>query len=167
MAVRRELAPGFQRRQWLVQRTLWVVAALVLLAAVLGLFGGGILSGSSEKVEGDGFVYELSYNRWNRQKNPQELKLDVSGADLAGETLEVTLPGSFLDDVQVEGVTPDPESTRLTHEGAVYAWSLDEGEAFSVSFRYRAEEWRQVEGDVLVSTGGPAETLSFSQFLFP
>ena len=167
MAVHDELAPRFRDVQWVVQRVLWVVVAVILLAAFLGFFGGGPLSGGEETAEGDGYRYELSYNRWNRQKNPQELDLRVSGSNLAGETLRVTLPSSFLGDVSLEGVTPDPDSTSLRAEGAVYSWQLEEGEEFAVTFDYTADDWRTLKGDVLVAVGDSEETLSFSQFLFP
>jgi hypothetical protein len=167
MAVRGELAPRFRDVQWIVQRVLWGLAALVLVAALLGFFGGGPLSGAEEKVEGDGYTYELSYNRWNRQKNPQELDLRVSGSNLAGESLQVTLPRSFLDDVSLDNVTPDPDSTSLRGEGSVYIWQLEEGEEFAVTFDYSADDWRTLKGDVLVAVGDSQEVLSFSQFLFP
>jgi hypothetical protein len=167
MAVQDELAPRFRDVQWVVQRVLWGVALLLLFAAVLGLFGGGPLSGAEEKVEGDGYTYELSYDRWNRQKNPQELDLRVSGPNLAGESLQVTLSRSFLEDASIENVTPDPDSTSLRGEGAVYTWQLDEGQEFAVTFDYRADDWRTLKGDVLVAVGDSERTLSFSQFLFP
>ena len=167
MAVQDELAPRFRDVQWIVQRVLWGLALLLLFAAALGLFGGGPLSGAEKKVEGDGYTYELSYNRWNRQKNPQELGLRVTGSNLAGESLQVTLPRSFLEDASIENVTPDPDSTSLRGEGAVYTWQLDEGEEFAVTFDYRADDWRTLKGDVLVAVGDSEETLSFSQFLFP
>lgn len=167
MAVRGELAPRFRDVQWMVQRIFWAIALLILLAALLGFFGGGPLSGGEERVEGDGYSYELSYNRWNRQKNPQELDLRVAGSNLAGETLRVTVPQSFLDDVSVEGVTPDPDSTSLRSEGAVYSWQLGEGDEFAVTFDYTADDWRTLKGDLLVAIGESEETLSFSQFLFP
>lgn len=37
---------NFQRREWVVQRVGWVVMAVLLVAALLGLFGPGPLSKS-------------------------------------------------------------------------------------------------------------------------
>jgi hypothetical protein len=167
MSVYEELAPRFREVQWLVQRVLWVLAALVLLAALLGFFGGGPLTAGHKTVQGDGYEFELTYNRWNRQKNPQELDLDISGSALAGQMLQVTLSNSFLDDVGLDGVTPDPDSTGISEEGAVYRWELADGDEFSVTFDYSSENWRTLEGDVVVAVGDSRETLNFSQFLFP
>jgi hypothetical protein len=52
----------FQRRVWRVQRIGWLIIAAVIVAALLGVFGGGPLSRAA--VQGDGL--RLEYERFAR-----------------------------------------------------------------------------------------------------
>jgi hypothetical protein len=44
---RSELHPRFQRIEWLVERIAWLLLAALLIAAILGVFGHGLLSSRS------------------------------------------------------------------------------------------------------------------------
>jgi hypothetical protein len=167
MHVSDEFSPRFQVWQWRVQRVAWVVMAGVLVAALLGFFGGGPFADASKKVESGDVELELTYNRFNRQRNPQSFELSVQGPNLSGEELQVTVAEKFVRDIRIDSVTPDPDSTSLSQDGPVYSWQLDEGEEFQFSIEYRAEDWRQLEGEVIVQVGETEERLTFTQFLFP
>jgi hypothetical protein len=43
---------NFQRREWKIQRAGWVTMALVIIAALLGVFGAGPLSSATIETEG-------------------------------------------------------------------------------------------------------------------
>jgi len=61
----------FQRRAWVVQRIAWVVMLLIVVAAVLGLFATGPLSGTTAKTD-DG-VLTIEYGRFARHDAQTDL----------------------------------------------------------------------------------------------
>jgi hypothetical protein len=61
---------GFQRRDWAVRHIAWAILALVVLAALLGLFGNGILSKAN--LGDDEMPLQLEYERFGRYKAPYD-----------------------------------------------------------------------------------------------
>jgi len=62
----------FQRRSWIVQRVGWLVFALVILLAALGLFGDGILSDAKAGQE-EGALW-LEYPRFKRFEDEFQMR---------------------------------------------------------------------------------------------
>jgi hypothetical protein len=163
-----EIKPTFQSNQWRIQRVLWVVGAVIIVLALIGIFGDGPLTGAEKSREANGITYELGYDRWNRQDNPQRLTASLEGPDLSGREFSIVLSEGFASDVSISLVTPDPDSTSLSEEGPVFTWILDTGERFSASFAFSADSWLDLNADVTFRVeGSDPQTLSFSQFLFP
>jgi hypothetical protein len=74
--------PDAQRRHWIAERVGWTVITLVILAALLGLFGSGWLSEASVGTpEG---ALRLEYSRFGRFLAPTTLRLHL-GPDVIHE----------------------------------------------------------------------------------
>lgn len=86
---------GFQRRFRIAQRVAWGVAALVLVAAFVGLFGSGPLTGA---VAGDSETgLQLHYQRFARYQSPTSVQVDVVVSDPAATQATFWIQRSGLD----------------------------------------------------------------------
>jgi len=69
---------AFQRRSWSLQRIGWGLIALVLIAALLGLFGHGPLSEAT--TDDPSLPIRLAYERFGRFGSPLVLRIRVEPA---------------------------------------------------------------------------------------
>jgi hypothetical protein len=102
--------PRFQRREWRVQRVAWLVFALIIVAALAGVFGRGPLSSAS--VSGAGL--RLDYERLARWRTPQTLTIQLTGDDAAAGPHVIWISRDYLEGVEIERITPEPASERLS-----------------------------------------------------
>jgi hypothetical protein len=98
-----------ERSAYRVRVVAAVVMGLVLLAALLGLFGSGPLSGASRASGPLGVEYE----RFARLGARHELILSLPGG--SGET-DVGIGRQYLDDQQVQQITPQPASSTTSED---------------------------------------------------
>ncbi|MCK9519893.1 MAG: hypothetical protein M0R74_12850 [Dehalococcoidia bacterium] len=80
----------FQRRSWVVQRVLWTAGAVVLLAALLGFFGRGVLSSTESSTTEDDVV--VSYQRFARLQTPTQIEVTVR---VGGDKVEVWIARNY------------------------------------------------------------------------
>jgi hypothetical protein len=129
----------FQRRCWKAQRIGWTMMALLALSALLGLFGGGPFSHTST---GDPSIpLSIKYERLGRYLSPLTLTVHVtSGASEDGK-VRLWFSRDFLREVQIQGITPKPESAEISASGAIYIFRLaqpDQGGDVIVHFEAQA-----------------------------
>lgn len=93
-----------QLRVWRVERVGWWCLLIIVLLAVLGLFGKGPLS--TDEVTSDDGRLQVEYRRIARSGAPSRLVIDAQGA---GERqLEIALAGELLDSVSIQTIQPHP-----------------------------------------------------------
>src|SRR3954465_14523005 len=92
----------FQRRFERVQKLAWRVLALVPIAAVAGLFGGGLFS----QVTAGGAGVTVSYDRFGRRRGATGIGVKVMRAR---PPVAVSISRRFLDGYDVSEVRPRPE----------------------------------------------------------
>jgi hypothetical protein len=143
----------FQRRAWIVQRIGWLVIAAVIVAALLGLFGGGPLSRAA--VEGDGL--RVAYERFARLQQSTRLQLALPKTAPG----EVALNRGYLELFRIEQITPEPREVEANGEWLVYRFG---GSGTStVTFHLMPEKFGSVAGAARAD-GNP---LAFHQFIYP
>jgi hypothetical protein len=92
----------FQRRSWVMQRVGWVVMTLVMLAALVGLFGGaGALGGEAQASSEDAAV-SVSYERFLRFMKPTTLQIQLSQEAGKERKVSIWLEREYLDEFQVQ-----------------------------------------------------------------
>ena len=91
----------FQRRSWLVQRVGWIAMALVLLATLVGLFGGAGLLGGEAKAGSKDAMVSVSYERFLRYMKPTTLQIQLSQEAGKEGKVSVWLDREYLDGRQV------------------------------------------------------------------
>jgi len=147
---------AFERRQEQVRRLSAVAGAALLLAALLGVFGAG---GPFAHAEVSSGAVTVEYERFTRYEAQTNLDIEVS--DSEGET-DIALARSYLQDVSVENISPEPESATVAPDRTVYTFDLEPGA--TVTFELKPERFGSKDAVVWGPQGGRAE---FNQFVYP
>jgi hypothetical protein len=150
-------ALAFQRRSWAVERAAWLVMGLVVIAGLLGLFGGGPLG--SRVLRGDGV--ELRYDALTRLGTPQVLELRVAPA---GGLARVTLASGYLARVRLDDVWPTPEKVEAAGEWTTLTFASRDPAPVHVRIAFSPERPGLLEGRVQADGGG---ALTFRQLVYP
>lgn len=107
-----------QRREWRFERAGWCVIAVVMGAALLGLFGDGPLARvGRSSARGD---LSIEYDRVARSGAESHLAIRL-GPDPSGDTLATVVVGrELLEAVDVERITPEPLDSRASATEVLY-----------------------------------------------
>lgn len=147
----------FQRGEWLAQRIGWGVMGVVLLAALLGVFGSGPLS-DAEAAEGG---LRVEYERVVRFETPHVMAFTVPAAE---GTAELLIGREFLEISAVSSVSPEPESWEWTAEGALLTFAASGASEVEVSFEYKP---RRIGPATLRMRAGTGETVDVHLLVLP
>lgn len=154
----------FQRRQWRIQRAGWVGIALVLVLALLGLFGNGVLS----KAQVAGPSLEIRYERFLRENAPTQLDVTVlADAANAGE-IRIAIDRQYLDAFRIEDVLPRPQRVESAPQGVVFVFATGSQAArLRVTFHATAIDAGRHTGAVRVLHGATSPWVKFDQLIYP
>ena len=137
--------------------------ALVVIAALLGLFSTGPLS-STTAQDAAGSL-RIEYDRFERFLAPSTLRVAFPAAAGANGTVSLRLSRSYLESVQIERIQPEPQQSLAAADGIMFVFSrtaADEpGMAF---FAIKPQEIGLVQGEIGLA-GQP--TIRFTQFVYP
>ena len=112
--------PEVQRRTWRFERIGWILLAVAVVAAVLGLFGEGPLS-RAEETSADGSL-SVDFPRFLRRQSPESIRIRFT-AQAGSGSASLWIDRRWLDEVTVESVTPEPERTELWPDRLVYRFA--------------------------------------------
>lgn len=153
----------FQRREWRVQRVGWVVVALLLLATLLGLTGPGPLSRATAGSEGAPLRAE--YNRFGRHHAPGTVRFELSPEAVRDGKAKLWVSRSYLETVQVDSISPEPESVQAGADRLTYTFDVGElDRPTKLTFHIEPEDFGLIPARAGLE-GGPE--LTFSQFVYP
>lgn len=102
------------RQEWRLERLGWLAIALLLSAAILGVFGPGLFSRRQAASESGGL--KATYEATERYEAPASLHLTIVPASGA-ETISLTVSRAFTDQVTLEEILPRPRAMTVTPEG--------------------------------------------------
>lgn len=151
----------FTRREWAIQRMAWSFWGVVVLAALLGLFGRGPLSRAVAGAEG----LRVEYDRLARHGGDDRMRITVLPPGSGGGVVRVWMTRAFADAIEIQWITPRPESVSSSAERLTYVFRASElARPAVITFRFRHDEyWRQRLQIGLV--GGAS--VDATQFVFP
>jgi len=152
-----------QRRGWRAQRIGWVLLAMFVVAALLGLFGPGPLSRAIAGQERDPLWAE--YYRFWRFQAPMTLRIHVVPEATGGRELRIWLSRPYLQGMSVQHITPEPVRVEAGADRFTYVFALGEpAGATAVTFTLEPEARGTVRGRVGVEAG---PTIGFRHFVYP
>jgi hypothetical protein len=155
---------NYQRRTWIVERAGWIVLGATLLAALLGLFGGGGFVASAE-VATDSGALSMHYDRFWRVESPTHLRVVVRPAAENDSAVRIWIARDYLEALSLTATTPQPDRVATAADRYVFEFPLaDPGEAATIVLDVEPREPGRLRGEIGVEGG---DSLSFSQFIYP
>jgi len=145
----------FQRRFQRIQTIAWRVLALVPVAAVAGLFGGGLFS----EVTADGGGASVSYDRFGRRSVDTELQVTVKRVS---SPVTVAISRDLMDGYDVSEIRPQPQRVAAYADRLVYQFAARPGA--SISFTVQPQTLGSTHGTVTVAGARPVE---LHQLVYP
>jgi hypothetical protein len=153
----------WERGEWKFERIGWAVMALIILAALIGLFGRGPLSSQTAGDENGEFWVE--YERFVRYNSPEEVHVYVDPQFVQDDQLRLVIEGDFPHSNQLNEISPTPDSVELSSGKQIYVWQTSDATGpMHIIFQYNAIQLFNQN-----SRFGPeqADALEISQFVFP
>lgn len=152
----------FHRREWAAERVAMVAFVLILLVAGFGLFGDGPLS-ESERTSASGLL-TVHYQRFVRQGGSDQLKVELApGAGAQGQ-VKVWVSQSYLSHVQVQSISPQPDSSAARGDGVVYTFQAQPSAPLTVVFSVQPTGLLREHAAVALNAEPPVR---FGQFVYP
>lgn len=163
MGLQVERAHRFHQREVAAQRIGVIAVAVLLLAAVLGVFGGGGPLNDTVQSAPDG-GFDLSYHRFLHRETSERLTVSVAGSAVTSDRVDLELAAGWLAQVQLSVVLPEPAAETSTVDGVRFQFAADPGTPLKVQFRFRADEVGVLDGWVRLV---PGERVPLTQFVYP
>jgi hypothetical protein len=132
--------------------------ALILLLALLGLFGRGPLS--EARVGGQGL--RIEYERFVHASSPTTLHLFVAAA---GGRIQLAVNRAYLEAMPVEHIRPAPLSTQVRGDTLTFEFAAGPGET-QIAFDLRPRAAGRPTA-VIRQTPGLTAALEFRQLVYP
>jgi hypothetical protein len=157
-----EKNPGLQTRFWRLQRAGWVIVAVLIVAAAMGLFSGGPLSWAVATDPGN--ALRVDYERFMRQDALHHIRLAIEPA--GGRTVDLQIGQPFLDAVRIEEFAPLPRAQFLERDGQVVRFRAagDGLASFIVNLTVEPKRVGIVSSTIAIAGEAPVR---FTQFVFP
>ncbi|OHV84847.1 hypothetical protein [Rhizobium sp. LCM 4573] len=147
---------AFQEKTWTTERVAWIGFALLVIAALLGLAGGG---GWAAQREGRYGAAQMKMPAITRSDAPTELTAVFDGA---GER-SLVLSAGFLDAFQIEAIQPAPEAVRIEGENRIFRFPPGEGAPLRVRVFLKTHS----AGIFRFNAGTPGQTAQFTLIVLP
>jgi hypothetical protein len=155
--------PRLQRQEWIAERIAWVIAFVVLLAAVLGMFANGPFA--QQTAAGSGGQLEVDYQRFARDGGTTSLRVQVAPEAVARDVVDIWIAREYLDAVQFQqAIIPEPASWVETSDGVVFRFQAEPGVPFQATFTVHPDDVGRQQGAMALGSDPPA---GFTQFFYP
>lgn len=154
---------GFERRIWTVERAGWGVMGAIVVAALLGLFGSGPLSGASTGEE-NGPIW-IEYDRFARYQAPARLRIHLGAGTAHDHEVAVSIARAYLDQLEVKAITPAPVRVESGSDRYLYVFRvLEPALPTAVTFDLETQQIGSLIGTIGLAQTAP---LTIRQFVYP
>ena len=151
----------FQKKEWKAELFGWILMALLLLAALLGLLGGGPLSQASAASE----AISIDYHRFTRYQSPTQLLITASPNAVSEGTVRLVLDQDYINSFNVQYVLPEPDSVELVQDTYIYTFTVNEpDQSMKIIFDLESDEIGTIAGSLGVDGG---QEVRISHLVYP
>lgn len=150
------------RSAWRLERVSWALMALLLAAAVSGVFGGGPVSHARTGSR----TVELEYDRLLRAAAPTEYRLQVRHDAAREGRLDVRIDQDLVDVMEMDAFVPEPEAVTAGPGYTQFTFRIEAGgdSPAHVVIGFQPTTFGRFRGRILVE-GAPA--LHVSHLVYP
>lgn len=161
LEIRQDLA--YHRKLWRFQRIGWIAMALVVVAALLGVFGAkGMLNQAVATDE----VMQVEYERFPHVDTRTALRINVARTRPPDNRFELRLSNAYLRSIQIEEITPRPVFVRSAEGELVLVFeTLEPKDGLLVTMPFIPKELGPLKARV--RAGPQAAAIVFTQFVYP
>lgn len=152
---------SFQRGEWRLQRAGWIALCLFILAALLGLFGGG--PASHGRAGDPGGPLWIEYERFVRQGAAERFTIHLAPATEPRTALEIRISRPYLEGIRIGRIVPEPAAIEVGPREAVLHFTGASAQTTGIVFD--AEPATAGLRSATVSAGGGA-LVSLWQFVY-
>ena len=154
---------GIHARVATVRRVAWAVLALLVIAALLGLFGGQGLYSATTTRTADAAL-ELHYERLTRLSAPAVLDIRVAPEHVRAGRIRLQLDREYTRAARIERITPAPLRVESGGPGLRYEFAGDAGSPARIVFHMQMEDIGALRGKLTLL---PDHSLAFTQIVYP
>lgn len=126
-----EIAVGtdiaFERKWWRLEKVVWTVMALLLVAGLSGAMGRGPLAKVNTQTPDNSL--QMQYERFERYKTPSTLGLTLTGSAIQNHRALVWVSESLLKSLGTQRISPEPAVSEPGDNRTLYAFPAEDGEA--------------------------------------
>jgi hypothetical protein len=162
-ALKTEADLGVQRRTWRIQRIGWVIFAVLVIAALAGLFGSGPLSNAEAGSEASGL--RIEYERFARLHAPTDLIIRVDRRLAGNDEVAIGLSGDIIEGLELPSTMPPPDGAAVAPDAVVLRFRADRqpGE-LKIVLHAKPRQMGALDARVAVR-GGPSHAIR--QWIYP
>ena len=110
---------SFQQRSWRVQRIGWVLIGIIILLALLGLFGHGLWSQTTARDPS--LPISLTYPRFERYQSSSTLRVRIDKR-LMTQTIAIWFSKDYVSRIEIQEIVPKPEQAETSSTGMIYTF---------------------------------------------
>lgn len=156
--------PSHHRSEWRLHRVGWAIMAMFLLAALAGLFGGGLLSDATATSQ-DGRL-TVEYERFVRGGGESQLTIRASARDGEDGPVRIALDQGFLTRNEVRSISPEPAAVVASGDRLLYEFDAAAGSSLVVRMDLRPSAGDYGANEATV-TDGSGQSVQLWQFVYP
>ncbi|HEX2099829.1 MAG TPA: hypothetical protein VHF69_04145 [Candidatus Synoicihabitans sp.] len=119
----------FQQRSWFWERIGQIAVVGLVLAALIGLFGGGPISIVRQASPDE--ALRVEHPRFVRNQSPLDLQINVAPSAARDGQVRLWLDTSLTDSLTIDSIMPEPDSTELGTDRVYLSFRVAAGESIA------------------------------------
>lgn len=152
----KRVSPGFL----IFQRTGLTIMCLVMISALLGLFGKGYLSVMTQSTGN----LTVQYQKFIHQEAASIYRLHVTPESLKEKKLLIWIDQSLLDKLTIKSMNPEPESTSFENNKIIYTFNVAQLTPIHITMMVEPEEFGIIAANIGLMNG---EHITLNQIIYP
>ncbi len=154
---------GYQEREWRLQPIGWALIWLLILAALLGGFGKGVLA-NAEASDPTGAL-TAKYARLERYRSPTTIEAIIGPEHAKAGKITLALDRDFVYAVDLTNIEPEPDAVKSDKDRILYEFEVTgEAQSAHIFINYEYGTIGPVRAHLGLD-GGPA--LELKTFVYP